>query len=208
MRDYDPTIGRYAESDPVGLTGGHNTYAYAGQDPIRFADPSGLLFDEFGSFLTDTGAAEELALASRSSRVPAVGTALAAGIGIGTVVYYSNRNSIQDFIQNQCRDDDCDWLLQQIYQAMNEIRQRTSELLADRCNLYELARFAPNPELPAGCNDTSFEGHQAQIIGWQNRLRKLILQAESRGCIVPNSAWSEAYRRIPRMPRGYIVHGQ
>jgi RHS repeat-associated protein len=42
-RDYDPLIGRYAESDPEGLGGGSaSTYSYVGADPVELFDPSGL----------------------------------------------------------------------------------------------------------------------------------------------------------------------
>jgi RHS repeat-associated protein len=42
FRDYDPSIGRYGESDPIGVRGGLNTYAYASLSPLVFNDPSGL----------------------------------------------------------------------------------------------------------------------------------------------------------------------
>ncbi|MBL8299632.1 MAG: RHS repeat protein [Rhodanobacteraceae bacterium] len=42
FRDYDPTIGRYVESDPIGLRGGVNTYGYTLQNPGKFSDPDGL----------------------------------------------------------------------------------------------------------------------------------------------------------------------
>jgi hypothetical protein len=42
-REYDPSIGRYVESDPIGLRGGVNTYTYALGDPVDLVDPLGLL---------------------------------------------------------------------------------------------------------------------------------------------------------------------
>jgi len=68
FRDYDSAIGRYVESEPIGLQGGLNTFAYAANNPLTYADPEGL----------NPGA---LALPA----IPSSGGAAAAGAG-GTAV--------------------------------------------------------------------------------------------------------------------------
>jgi RHS repeat-associated protein len=41
FRDYDSQVGRYAESDPIGLNGGSNTYGYALQQWRFFVEGVG-----------------------------------------------------------------------------------------------------------------------------------------------------------------------
>lgn len=41
-RNYDATLGRYVQPDPLGYDGGRNLYGYVGGNPSAYSDPTGL----------------------------------------------------------------------------------------------------------------------------------------------------------------------
>lgn len=88
FRDYDPSIGRYVESDPIGLRAGLSTYSYVRSRPSQFADPSGLISWKgsvnsygFGPYSRDDYTLESECKCGHKAKVKVQAQAFAVGKG-------------------------------------------------------------------------------------------------------------------------------
>jgi RHS repeat-associated protein len=82
FRDYNASLGRYVESDPSGLNGGINSYAYVGNDPLTVVDPYGLYCLKEWEIRGIAGAVVGAAIGGAAGSESGPGALLTAGAGL------------------------------------------------------------------------------------------------------------------------------
>jgi RHS repeat-associated protein len=67
-RYYDPALGRYVQSDPLGFDAGMNFYVYANGNPVNLVDPMGLHTGGYGGPGHGDGGLDEMGSESKETR--------------------------------------------------------------------------------------------------------------------------------------------
>uniref|UniRef100_UPI0023ED2E09 RHS repeat-associated core domain-containing protein n=1 Tax=Zooshikella ganghwensis TaxID=202772 RepID=UPI0023ED2E09 len=106
QRYYDPSLGRYVTSDPVGLQAGLNTFSYVNSNPTNYMDPYGL--DAVTTWYFRALAADVATIEPTDAAIPKwVGWgALGLGVGVYNLCKTDEEESARSIPRERAREDE------------------------------------------------------------------------------------------------------
>ncbi|MEX2507294.1 MAG: RHS repeat-associated core domain-containing protein, partial [Pseudohongiellaceae bacterium] len=156
FRDYDPTMGRYIESDPLGLSDGLDTYSYAWQNPLSFIDPEGTAVP----IAVGIGIRIVLSQSARKGAARVAGAAVGALFGRGNYTCVVKCNGVQITGPGRGKGvDDCG----------TDCPETVTGTGAGRTprEAWRNAFRAADRDLPVGCQKRHCRGIGGSCLGWR-----------------------------------------